>query len=211
MGTFPGRARSVVRRTSRAHWRTASPTSGLPSWVGCTGPPHRTGANHGCRRLRQQKGPRFQGLSNSGGTPCTHYRPLDSRRIASEVGFVAGGSQLDDGLAISGAGLRLAQDGGRLLERDPRDRRRKDPPGNESVRQPREELGRGLEREVDSGDSGGRECVDIGDVLRRDGSAPERTSEASPEKASAWLTRSMSASMPSGCACRTASGSETAV
>jgi hypothetical protein len=198
MGTFswPG---PLSRRTSRAHWRTASPTSGLPSWVGCTGPPHRNGANHGCRRLRQQKG------------ACTHYRPLDSRRIASEVGFVAGGSQLDDGLAISGAGLRLAQDGGRLLERDPRDRRRKDPPGNESVRQPREELGRGLEREVDSGDSGGRECVDIGDVLRRDGSAPERTSEASPEKASAWLTRSMSASMPSGCACRTASGSETAV
>jgi hypothetical protein len=199
MGTF-----SWPSALSRAPHFTGALAHGLADiWL------TKLGRVHGAAASERRK-PRVSQTTTTKGA-CTHYRPLDSRRIASEVGFVAGGSQLDDGLAISGAGLRQAQDGGRLLERDPRDRRRKDPPGNESVRQPREELGRGLEREVDSGDSGGRECVDIGDVLRRDGSAPERTSEASPEKASAWLTRSMSASMPSGCACRTASGSETAV
>jgi hypothetical protein len=33
----------------------ASPTSGLPSQIGSTGPAHGDGANHGCRRMREPR------------------------------------------------------------------------------------------------------------------------------------------------------------
>src|SRR5439155_13321367 len=119
MGTFPWpSALSRAPHFTGALRRTASPTSGLRSRIGCTGTPHRNGACHGCRR--QQKGPDSRTLPIA----RARYAPISDHWIAveslGEVAFVADGSQLDDGLAISGARLRLAQDGGRLLERDPR-------------------------------------------------------------------------------------------
>jgi hypothetical protein len=121
------------------------------------------------------------------------------------------GSQRDDSLAIGAPGLRRVQGSGRLLQGDAGDRRRGDAPVDQGISNPFEELARHELREVKVGpsDPRGGECAGIGDVFRRDGGAPGRTSAASAAKPSASLTRSMRTSMPSGCACCTAPGSET--
>jgi hypothetical protein len=47
------RARSVVRRTAQARWRTVLPISGLPSRIAGSDAAHGDGAGHGCRRMRE--------------------------------------------------------------------------------------------------------------------------------------------------------------